>query len=94
MGYDKPRKLGDRETGGGLSLPIWISYMEHALKSEPVRDIPVPPGVVNIGGEWFYEEFARGSGVSSLGIDGRPGANVQPTPAPEERRNILNLFKQ
>ena len=22
MGYDKPKKLGDRETGGGLSLPI------------------------------------------------------------------------
>ena len=27
MGYDTPRKLGDRETGGGLSLPIWIDYM-------------------------------------------------------------------
>ena len=36
MGYDNPRKLGDRETGGGLSLPIWISYMEHALKSAPL----------------------------------------------------------
>ena len=28
MGYDTPRSLGDRETGGGLSLPIWISFME------------------------------------------------------------------
>ena len=28
MGYDTPRNLGSRETGGGLSLPIWISFME------------------------------------------------------------------
>jgi len=94
MGYDKPRKLGDRETGGGLSLPVWIGYMEHALKSEPVRDLEVPAGVVNIGGEWFYEEFARGNGVSSLGVDGRGAEAKQTPPASEERRNILNLFKQ
>ena len=25
MGYDTPRSLGDRETGGGLSLPVWIN---------------------------------------------------------------------
>jgi penicillin-binding protein 1A len=76
-----------------LSLPIWISYMEHALKAEPIQEVPVPPGVVNAGGEWFYEEFARGNGVSSLGIDGRSGG-VQSTPPSDERRNILNLFRQ
>mgnify|MGYP002146314960 CR=1 FL=1 len=29
MGYDSPKSLGDRETGGGLSLPVWIpgSYL-------------------------------------------------------------------
>ena len=32
MGYDTPRSLGDRETGGGLSLPVWITFMEAALK--------------------------------------------------------------
>ena len=94
MGYDKPRKLGDRETGGGLSLPVWISYMEHSLKSVPVTDIPVPPGVVNLGGEWFYEEFSRGSGVSSLGIEGKASEATAASPAAEERRNILNLFRQ
>ncbi|MEI7783039.1 MAG: penicillin-binding protein 1A [Betaproteobacteria bacterium] len=94
MGYDKPRKLGDRETGGGLSLPVWIGYMEQALKSVPVTEIPVPPGVVNVGGEWFYEEFSRGNGVTSLGVDGK-ASEVAPTlPAAEERRNILNLFRQ
>ena len=68
MGNDTPKKLGDRETGGGLSLPIWIDYMSYALKGVPVSEPPVPAGVVNIGGEWYYEEYAKGSGVSSVGL--------------------------
>src|SRR5690606_35051598 len=27
LGYDQPRSLGDRETGGGAALPIWLNYM-------------------------------------------------------------------
>ena len=70
MGYDTPRSLGDRETGGGLSLPVWISFMETALKGVPVMEPSAPEGVINIGGEWFYEEYARGNGVASLGVSG------------------------
>jgi penicillin-binding protein 1A len=43
IGYDTPRKLGDRETGGGLSLPVWIEYMSQALKGVPVSE-PTAPG--------------------------------------------------
>ncbi|MDB5751868.1 MAG: putative bifunctional family b-glycosyltransferase/PBP transpeptidase [Ramlibacter sp.] len=70
MGYDNPRSLGDRETGGGLSLPVWISFMETALKGLPVMEPAAPEGLVNVGGEWYYEEYARGGGggVSSLGL--------------------------
>ncbi|MFL6692320.1 MAG: penicillin-binding protein 1A, partial [Ramlibacter sp.] len=76
MGYDTPRSLGDRETGGGLSLPIWISFMETALKGVPVMEPAAPEGVVNVGGEWYYEEYARGGGVGSLGTgSGAPDAN-------------------
>jgi penicillin-binding protein 1A len=49
MGYDQPRKLGDRETGGGLSLPIWIDYMSTVLKGVPVQEPAPPEGVVNVG---------------------------------------------
>lgn len=128
MGYDQPKSLGDRETGGGLSLPVWISFMEAALKGVPVMEPAAPEGVVNVGGEWYYEEYARGRGVSSLGLDPGtdPGAKPQdpndpnatpydrslmnsdgqtprPAPAPaapagpappgEERRSILDLFR-
>ena len=70
MGYDNPRSLGDRETGGGLSLPVWISFMEAALKGKPVMEPAAPEGLVNLGGEWYYEEYARGNGggVTSLGL--------------------------
>ena len=96
IGYDTPRNLGSRETGGGLSLPVWISFMERALKGVPVMEPTVPPGVVNVGGEWFYEEYARNAGVSSVGVEDR---SVSPTVAPqapppsEERSRILDLFR-
>jgi len=32
IGHDEPRSLGQRESGGGLALPIWIDYMAQALK--------------------------------------------------------------
>jgi penicillin-binding protein 1A len=67
MGYDNPRSLGDRETGGGLSLPVWINFMEVALKGVPNMEPTAPEGLVNVGGEWYYEEYARGGGVGSLG---------------------------
>ena len=96
IGYDTPRNLGSRETGGGLSLPVWSSFMQQALKGVPVMEPSVPAGVVNIGGEWFYEEFSRNAGVASLGLQDRPAsASVQPgnAPEPEERRQILDLFR-
>ena len=112
MGYDNPRSLGDRETGGGLSLPVWISFMETALKGVPVTEPSAPVGVVNMGGEWYYEEYARGGGVGSLGLaspangnappapedkslmnsDGLP-PNRQPLPPTDERKSILDLFR-
>jgi penicillin-binding protein 1A len=101
MGYDTPRKLGDRETGGGLSLPIWISYMETALKGVPIMEPAAPEGVVNVGGEWYYDEYVKGAGVSSLGLDGGAAsapsgdgaAPRQALPPADEKKNILDLFR-
>jgi penicillin-binding protein 1A len=92
MGYDTPRKLGDRETGGGLSLPIWIDYMSSVLKGVPVAEAVPPKGVTNLGGEWYYSEYADGSGVTTLGIEEVPP--VDPAEVEEERKGILDLFKR
>jgi penicillin-binding protein 1A len=94
IGYDNPRKLGDRETGGGLSLPVWIQFMETALKNVPVSEPAAPEGVVQIGNEWYYDEFAKGAGVSSLTlVDGAESNPNQTLPPSEEKRRILDLFK-
>jgi len=89
IGYDNPRKLGDRETGGGLALPIWIDYMKHALKRLPEQAPVVPEGVVQRGSDWIYDEYASGGGISSVGLDDKV-----PKPATEdERKGILDLFR-
>jgi penicillin-binding protein 1A len=93
IGYDTPRKLGDRETGGGLSLPVWISYMQHALQNVPVAE-PVPPaGLSHEGGDWAYTEFSKGSGVSSLGMEAKPAGSNEQLPVNDEKKKILDLFK-
>lgn len=82
IGYDTPRKLGDRETGGGLSLPIWIRYMEYALRDVPVLEIPPTEGVVQAGIDWIYSEYAKDGGILSLGLDDPSSTNsaTQNTP--------------
>ncbi len=96
IGHDQPRKLGDKETGGGLALPIWIEYMGTALRGVPVEEPTPPQGVVNIGGEWFYEEYTSGTGVRELGpdtTDAPTGTGAPPaSTTDEEKRGILNLF--
>jgi penicillin-binding protein 1A len=90
IGYDTPRKLGDRETGGGLSLPVWISFMETALKNMPVMDAIAPEGVLYVNGDWYFEEYAKGSGVTSLGLGNEKGGTL---PEPDEKKRILDLFR-
>lgn len=104
VGYDNPRNLGSRETGGGLSMPIWVDYMATALREEPLANYKAPPGVINVAGEWYFEEFGPSQGVQSLGLsDPWPDASVSFPPAtgtegaapaePEDRRSILDLFR-
>jgi penicillin-binding protein 1A len=100
MGYDTPRSLGESETGGRLSLPVWISFMETALRGVPVMELSPPEGVVNSGGEWFYDEYVHGAGVNSLGLEDRGAATASPgtsgsleMPPADERKRILDLFK-
>ncbi len=45
VGFDKPASLGANETGAQAALPIWISYMERALRTIPESLQIVPPGI-------------------------------------------------
>ncbi len=94
IGYDTPRKLGDRETGGGLSLPVWISFMETALRNTPIMEPDAPAGVVYLNNEWYFEEFSKGTGVNALGTGEKTtNSQRQTLPAADERKTILDLFR-
>jgi penicillin-binding protein 1A len=83
IGYDQPKNLGNRETGGGLALPIWIGYMQKALKNIPIEERAVPEGVMLVDGEYYYAENPPGTGVHNL--DGPS----QGTPAEEKAKDAV-----
>jgi penicillin-binding protein 1A len=69
IGFDTPRSLGDKETGGGAALPIWMDYMGKILKDVPEAVYTLPDNMVtariNENGlrdpageriEYFYQE--------------------------------------
>ncbi|WP_083518342.1 MULTISPECIES: penicillin-binding protein 1A [Dechloromonas] len=49
IGFDQPKKLGDKETGGAAALPIWIGYMSRALRDVPITIPQAPEGLISIG---------------------------------------------
>jgi penicillin-binding protein 1A len=87
MGYSRPKSLGDRETGGGLSLPIWIDYMQKALDGVPMVDRPVPEGVVEANGDYHYVEYSPGYGVQDIGVEHEE--EVHTTPDNTQQKNEL-----
>jgi penicillin-binding protein 1A len=84
IGFDQPHNLGERETGGGLALPIWLDYMSSALKGQPIVDREPPPGVVTIDGEYYLEQFQPGQGLATLGLD-----ETQPPEQPKHSENVF-----
>ncbi|WP_080428911.1 penicillin-binding protein 1A [Burkholderia ubonensis] len=98
IGYDNPRSLGDRETGGGLSLPVWIDYMGAALKGVPEFKPTMPDGVETLGSELYFADFTPGHGfVSTVGVAQAPVAQNAEEEAPhvdeQEKQDIMNLFR-
>ena len=77
IGFDQPRTLGTNETGGMAALPIWMSYMQRALKGVPEKPLTPPDGLITVRinadtglrdesssiSEYFFAEFPpRGGG--------------------------------
>ena len=87
VGYSEPRSLGERESGGGLALPIWIDYMAAALKGVPEVPLEPPSGVLKIDQDWVYEEWALGGWLQRLPAEAdrlrapsRPASAAAPAP--------------
>lgn len=46
MGFDQPQSL--HEYGNKAALPIWMSFMQQALKGKPAYSLIQPPGIVSV----------------------------------------------
>ncbi|PZP56955.1 MAG: penicillin-binding protein [Micavibrio aeruginosavorus] len=45
VGFDEPKSLGEKETGGSAAVPIFKDFVETALKDVPPTPFRIPPGV-------------------------------------------------
>jgi len=45
VGFDDKTSLGKDETGARAALPIWNSFMGHALGNTPIQTFKPPPGI-------------------------------------------------
>jgi len=91
MGHDDPKSLGERESGGGLALPIWIDYMGAVLKGVPVAPPgPPPSGLVRMGDDWLYEEWAQGGWIARIAAEGGI-SRVEAAPAPASAASAASL---
>jgi len=64
IGFDQERSLGDDEEGGHTALPMWIYFMQQALKDRPEHRLPEPPGVVRM---WVSRETGALASAGSSG---------------------------
>ena len=64
IGFDQERSLGEAEEGGRTALPMWIYFMQEALRDKPEHRLPEPPGVVRM---WVSRESGSLSSAGSGG---------------------------
>lgn len=75
-GYDKPQSLGANESGGGLSLPIWVDYMRVALKKQPPMEPTPPDDVERVNGDWRFVTEPASGWVRSIGVPEAPPSDA------------------
>lgn len=86
IGFDNPRTLGGRETGGSVAVPIFKAFMREALKDMPNRPFTVPPGVHFMPADGLMEAFKEGEDPwtgRNLVEGGLPGEGLGKVPVEE-----------
>jgi len=88
IGFDQPKRLGNGETGGTAALPIWISFMEKALKGVPESFMDKPSGLIAItptgstGTDFVYKESIPAESAEGENTPAQPSQLPQQPPAP------------
>jgi penicillin-binding protein 1A len=99
MGYDKPRHIADRASGGSLAAPIFRDFMKVALADKPAVPFRVPANIKLIrvdprtgmravpGGPQILEAFKPGTAppdyYSAIGVIDSDGRPMSVSPEAE-----------
>lgn len=62
LGYDEPRTLGDKETGGRAAAPIVGEFLKEALAGQPAVPFRIPPGIKLVKVDRNSGKRAKGEG--------------------------------
>ncbi|HEY8096712.1 MAG TPA: penicillin-binding protein 1A, partial [Methylobacter sp.] len=102
VGFDDFSPLGSSETGGVAALPMWIEFMQVALKGVPEAPLAMPEGIVkafinpetglltentNKGGIWEFFQADRVPTSFTSATEGSAAGISEPDEKPTE-----NLF--
>lgn len=89
IGFDQPKNMGRKETGGRVALPAFVNFMQDATKKYPAKPFAVPEGIqfatvnahtgdqslpwLQVGGPSIQEAFITGGSIYI------PGESPEPT---------------
>jgi penicillin-binding protein 1A len=80
VGFDQPRTLGEKATGGTLSAPIFRDFMMAALKDKPATPFRVAPGIRLVRVNYKTGQRAQPGDAKVIWEAFRP--NTEPNDAP------------
>jgi penicillin-binding protein 1A len=85
IGYDEPKPMGKGATGGVMAAPIFLSFMQKALRGQPAVDFRVPEGIKLIPVDRKSGRQVSGSGAGVILEAFKPGT------APGDTFSIIGL---
>ena len=92
MGLEVRGRRGEKEAGGGASLPIWMGYMEKALKEVPQAAYAMPDNMVTARINENGHRDANGSLFEYFYQENIPPEQAMP-PVPSEEARPADAIK-
>ncbi|UEM05287.1 penicillin-binding protein 1A [Skermanella rosea] len=78
IGFDQPRSLGAKETGGSVSAPVFKDFMADALKGEPATPFRMPPGIRLVRVDAATGQLAEPGQRNAIWEAFKPGTEPRP----------------
>ncbi|MGZ8364131.1 MAG: penicillin-binding protein 1A, partial [Caulobacteraceae bacterium] len=90
IGFDDNRSLGEGEAGASAALPMFIDFMQQALKGKPIKDFKAPRDAKYIMVNGQREAFREGTEprVAYTSGGGAGGGAAQPRNGPQPYNSL------